>query len=208
MHNGQRYLLYQLGKLRRWPRRTRILQSGAAKFQLGPTATPRNWRGRHCLARLCAIQTISSTTSCRALRVAEHRRNDPSGEFGRQYGEYGIIADRVGSYDLARRFPAEVLLRSLAYESGKPIKYGASVGQSIQAIRLVSKTDEIVLNYCLNRVLTGLEPQPGICALDKVRSRLCRLLRGKLDHPAGTSGFSPLRLAANAANRRSSFHPF
>lgn len=99
------------------------------------------------------------------LRVAELRRNDPAGEMGTQYGEYGIVADRVGSYALGRKFPAEVLLRSLAYESGRPIKHGASVGQSIQSIRLLNATDVILLNYCLNRVLAGLEPQPGMCAL-------------------------------------------
>lgn len=83
----------------------------------------------------------------------------------KSYGQYAVIAHRVGSYDLQRRFPAEGLLRSLAYETGKPIKHGASVGQSIQAIRFVNQADTILLNYCLNRVLIGLEPQPGICGL-------------------------------------------
>lgn len=99
------------------------------------------------------------------LRVAELRRNDPHGELGQAYGEYGVVAHRVGSYNLARRFPADGLLRSLAYETGKPIKHGASIGQSIQAIRFLDRADTILLNYCLNRVLTGLEPQPGICGL-------------------------------------------
>ena len=99
------------------------------------------------------------------LRVAELRRNDSAGDLGQAYGEYGIIADRVGSYDLGRRFPAEGLLRSLSYETGKPIRHGASIGQSIQSIRFVSRADTILLNYCLNRVLKGLEPQPGICGL-------------------------------------------
>jgi hypothetical protein len=99
------------------------------------------------------------------LRVAELRRNDPAGDIGSEYGQYGIVADRVGSYDLARKFPAETLLRSLAYETGRPIRHGASVGQSIQSIRLLNQTDVILLNYCLNRVLSGLEPQPGMCAL-------------------------------------------
>lgn len=99
------------------------------------------------------------------LRVAELRRNDPAGTLGTAYGEFGIIADRVGSYDLGRRFPAEGLLRSLAYESGKPIRHGASIGQSLQAIRFVNSADTILLNYCLNRVIKGLEPQPGTCGL-------------------------------------------
>jgi hypothetical protein len=99
------------------------------------------------------------------LRVAEQRRNDPAREVGSSYGEYGIIADRSGSYDLSRRFPAEVLLRSLAYESGRPIQHGANVGQSIQAIRFVTEVDAIVLNHCLSRVLYGLEAQPGLVGL-------------------------------------------
>lgn len=100
-----------------------------------------------------------------ALRVAERRHNEASGDIARAYGEYGIVASRIGSYDLGQRFPVEVLLRSLAFESGRPIQHGASVGQSIQSIRIISPTDEILLNYCLNRVLAGQEAQPGICGL-------------------------------------------
>jgi len=99
------------------------------------------------------------------LRVADLRRNDASGELGQAYGEYGVIAHRIGSYDLGRKFAAEGLLRSLSYETGKPIKHGASLGQSIQSIRFANSADVILLNYCLNRVLTGLEPQPGVCGL-------------------------------------------
>ncbi len=99
------------------------------------------------------------------LRVAELRRNDAAGEIGRTFGEFGIVADRVGSYDLGQRFPAEVLLRSLAYESGKPIQHGANIGQSIQTIRFTTKVDTILLNHCLSRVLSGLDPQPGMCGL-------------------------------------------
>ena len=99
------------------------------------------------------------------LRVAERRMNDLAEEVGRSFGEYGIVADRLGSYDLGRRFPAEVLLRSLAYQSGKPIQHGASLGQSIQAIRFVTDVDSILLNHCLSRVLSGFDPQPGMCGL-------------------------------------------
>jgi hypothetical protein len=99
------------------------------------------------------------------LRVADTRKNDRSGELGRLYGEYGIIADRDASYDLAGRFPAEVLLRSLAYESGRAIQHGANLGQSVQAVRFVTDVDTIVLNHCLSRVLNGLDPQPGNCGL-------------------------------------------
>lgn len=100
-----------------------------------------------------------------ALRVAELRRNDPAGALGQAYGEYGIVAHRAGSYDLGRRFPADVLLRSLSYETGKPIRHGANIGQSIQSIRFANAADTLLLNYCLNRVLSGLEPQPGTCGL-------------------------------------------
>ena len=99
------------------------------------------------------------------LRVAERRTNEPGGELATAYGEYGVVAHRVGSYDLARRFPAEGLLRSLSYETGKPIRHGASVGQAIQTIRFLSASDTLLMNYCLNRVLKGSEPQPGLCGL-------------------------------------------
>jgi hypothetical protein len=99
------------------------------------------------------------------LRVAELRRNDPHGELGQAYGEFGVVAHRIGSYNLERRFPAEGLLRALAYETGKPIKHGASVGQAFQAIRFLDRADMILLNYCLNRVLSGSDVQPGTCGL-------------------------------------------
>src|SRR5262245_34025388 len=90
------------------------------------------------------------------LRVADLPRNAPAGDPAQASGEYAVIAHRVGSYDLERKFPADGLLRSLSYESGKPIKHGANIGQSIQSIRFASPADTILLNYCLNRVLSGL----------------------------------------------------
>ncbi len=99
------------------------------------------------------------------LRVAERRTNLTGSDLGEQYGEYGVIAHRTGSYDLGITFPAEVPLRSLIYESGNPIKHGSNIGQSIQSIRFLDPVDTILVNYCLYGVLSGRSPQPGACGL-------------------------------------------
>src|SRR5207248_965565 len=65
--------------------------------------------------------------------------------------------------DLHRDFPSEGILRALQYESKKPIKHSASIGQSIQAVRLLTPTDKAILDFALSRVLsgqTGLLDQP------------------------------------------------
>ena len=89
------------------------------------------------------------------LRVAEHRRNEANTTIAANYGEYSIVADRSRSIDLAQRFPADGLLRALQFESGKAIKFGASVGQSLQTIRLLSASDEHVVDATLRRVDGG-----------------------------------------------------
>jgi hypothetical protein len=81
-----------------------------------------------------------------ALVVAQMTRNPPGSEKATQFGEYAIVADRSQSHDLGRRFPAEALLRAFAFETGRPIKYGASIGQSLQTLRLLDTSDERVLN--------------------------------------------------------------
>src|SRR4029077_6636304 len=66
-----------------------------------------------------------------------------------------LCPHRHRSIDLAQRFPADGLLRALQFESGKAIKFGASVGQSLQTIRLLSASDERVLDAALRRVDGG-----------------------------------------------------
>jgi hypothetical protein len=89
------------------------------------------------------------------LKVEQHQRNEVGSPLADSYGEYSIVADRNGSIDLGQRFPADGLLRALKFESGKAIKFGASIGQSLQTIRLLSASDERVLNAALRRVDGG-----------------------------------------------------
>ena len=72
------------------------------------------------------------------LAVAGQRRNEPKSGEAQAFGEYGLVADRTTSHDLGTRFPAEGFLRALQFDPAKPIKYGASLGQSLQTLRLLS----------------------------------------------------------------------
>jgi hypothetical protein len=103
------------------------------------------------------------------LRVAERRRNDPAGEIGRSFGEYGIIADRIGSYDLALRFPAEVLLDNFVAiseppqfkEYGRALEWGYPTGVGWRPLDLfqtnylmhLSKLDIATMSFYLGAVL-------------------------------------------------------
>jgi hypothetical protein len=93
-----------------------------------------------------------------ALLVAQLTRNPPGSERATLFGEYAIVADRSQSHDLGRRFPAEGLLRALTFETGRPIRYGASIGQSLQALRLLDPGDERLLNAALDALLKGESP--------------------------------------------------
>jgi hypothetical protein len=68
------------------------------------------------------------------------------------FGEFAVMADRKCSRDFNRKFPAEGLLRALAFENAKPIKVGASLGQSLQAIRFLTAQDERVLDAAAGRI--------------------------------------------------------
>jgi hypothetical protein len=96
-----------------------------------------------------------------ALRIAQLVRNPPGGEKATLFGEYAVLADRFQSYDLGRRFAAEGLLRAFTFETGRPIKYGASIGQSLQTLRLLDPGDERVLDAALDSIRKGGE-QPGV----------------------------------------------
>src|SRR4051812_4403192 len=73
-----------------------------------------------------------------ALRVLVRRRNPPESREGQLFGEYAILADRSRSLDLSTRFPAEGLLRAFEFETGRSIKHGASIGQSLQSMRILN----------------------------------------------------------------------
>lgn len=88
------------------------------------------------------------------LRVAEHRLNPPRSLLTESYGEFAITADPLQSRDLERRFPGDGILRAFHFEPDKPIKFGASIGQSLQTIRFLSAGDERILDVALNRLVT------------------------------------------------------
>src|SRR5262249_37575127 len=83
------------------------------------------------------------------LRIAELTRNAPESDKAVQFGEFAVVLDRSQSHDLARDFPAEGLLRAFVFETGQPIRYGASIGQSLQTLRFLDASDERILNALL-----------------------------------------------------------
>ena len=76
-----------------------------------------------------------------ALTIAALLRNQPDSEKGLLYGEYAVRCDRKKSLDLQKQFPAEALLRAFAFETDRPIKYGANIGQSLQTLRMLGESD-------------------------------------------------------------------
>jgi hypothetical protein len=92
-----------------------------------------------------------------ALRIAQQMRNPPGSEKATLFGEYAVVADRSQSRDLGHSFPAEGLLRAFAFD-GKAIKYGASLGQSLQTLRLLDAVDERVLDAALDGLREGQGP--------------------------------------------------
>jgi hypothetical protein len=101
-----------------------------------------------------------------ALRIAQLIRNPPGSAKATLFGEYAVHADRSQSHDLGRRFPAEGLLRAFTFETARPIKYGGSIGQSLQTLRLIDPGDERVLDAILNTIRKGGGPPHTIpCGL-------------------------------------------
>ncbi len=92
------------------------------------------------------------------LHVAALRRNPLDSLLARTFGEFAIIADRSCSYDLSKTFPAEGLLRAFEFDSRRPIRFGASIGQSLQTVRLLAPHDEYVLDAGLHRIVAGEVP--------------------------------------------------
>src|SRR5262249_15823805 len=81
-----------------------------------------------------------------APAVTARTRTPPESDKGRLFGEYAIACDRANSLDLGKSFPAEALLRAFAFETDRPIKYGANIGQSLQTLRLLGEADERALD--------------------------------------------------------------
>jgi hypothetical protein len=76
-----------------------------------------------------------------ALQIAELIRNPPGSEKATLFGEYAILVDRSQSHDLGRQFPAEGLLRAFTFETARPIRCGASIGQSLWTSALLDRTN-------------------------------------------------------------------
>ncbi len=89
------------------------------------------------------------------LSIAAFRRNRSDSSLARTFGEFAVIVDLAHSHDLGEKFPAEGLLRAFEFDSHRPIKFGANIGQSLQTIRVLAPTDERILNVLLHRVLDG-----------------------------------------------------
>jgi hypothetical protein len=98
------------------------------------------------------------------LLIAALTRNVPESDKGRLHGEYAVVCDRAKSLDLGKLFAAEALLRAVTFETGRTIKYGASIGQSLQTLRLFGESDELVLNRALDTLSAqeaGCRNMPG-----------------------------------------------
>jgi hypothetical protein len=89
------------------------------------------------------------------LHIASLKRNPLGSTEEQAFGEFAVVADRSRSMDLDRRFPAEALLRAFQFDPGKPIKYGASIGQALQTLRLLEESDERILDAALQRLTSG-----------------------------------------------------
>ena len=89
------------------------------------------------------------------LSIEGLKENAAESAAATEFGRYAVVADPLLSHDLRTTFPAEGILRALQFEGKKPIKHGASIGQSIQAIRLLTSTDKQLLDFALSRLLTG-----------------------------------------------------
>jgi len=91
------------------------------------------------------------------LAIVGNQVNPPGSSAEKEFGRFAIVADPARSRNLGRAFPAEGILRVIHFESGKAIKLGASLGQSIQAIRFLTSADAKILNVALNRILSGAD---------------------------------------------------
>lgn len=92
------------------------------------------------------------------LHIAARWRNSPDSTLARAFGEFAVVADRTRSHDLSKKFPAESLLRAFEFDSHKPIKFGANIGQSLQTVRVLTPHDEHILDALFHRVFDSEVP--------------------------------------------------
>jgi hypothetical protein len=86
------------------------------------------------------------------LQVDKKKHNPPGSREAELFGDFGIVAERSKSWLLNQQFPAEGFLRAFQFESGRPIRHGASIGQSLQTIRFLDRCDKLLLDTCLGRI--------------------------------------------------------
>jgi hypothetical protein len=89
------------------------------------------------------------------LRVGRAAPSLAGSRAAAEFGPYSVVAERSRSHDLSRRFPAEGLLRALQFDTRRPIQFGASIGQSLQTLRVLDPTDVLLLNNILARLLNS-----------------------------------------------------
>jgi hypothetical protein len=86
-----------------------------------------------------------------ALHILSAYRNSHESLLAQRFGEFGVLADQKRSFDFLKTFPAEGLLRAFEFDSSKPIKFGANIGQSLQTVRTLSPSDTEVLDVARKR---------------------------------------------------------
>ena len=135
---------------------TRLFDSSPLKYSSSQGRLHTLKAGDHLwLVSRCPDDQQYYFTAC--LGVSGLDINAPGSPAESEFGRFAIIADASRSRDLGKRMPAEGLLRAFDFESKKPIKFGASLGQSLQAIRFLAGVDELVINAALKRTVDGEE---------------------------------------------------
>ena len=92
------------------------------------------------------------------LRIEQLIRNPPGSEKATLFGEYAIRATGPRATTLAKGSPPRDSSCAFTFETGRAIKYGASIGQSLQSLRLLDSSDERVLDAALGTIQRGESP--------------------------------------------------
>lgn len=72
----------------------------------------------------------------------EDKRMNPSNDELAKFGKYQIIARESGSVDYGRKCLADKIVRKLNFETGKGVSENYPLGNSLQSIRFLNKSDE------------------------------------------------------------------
>lgn len=77
-----------------------------------------------------------------------------------RFGQYRVTGKSSECVDLGLKLPIEDVIRSLSFEPVRPLAPDASIGQSIQTMRLLSKDDRFLLLRLLERIRSEADPKP------------------------------------------------